>query len=107
MEFQLNPDPEDGKPSSLSLEAIAKSRDLGAAEAELADLRLRVKENEEREQRLIEQIFSAQERLGDALATEAELRIQLGRYAQFYEAVQRSRAWRVIQYIRRLVGREW
>jgi hypothetical protein len=80
---------------------------LGRAEAEAADLRLRVKESQEREQRLIESVFEAEEKYYDALAMEHDLRIQIHRFAEFNRAVQKSRAWRLIQYLRRLVGREW
>ena len=80
---------------------------LGRAEAEAADLRLRLKESQEREQRLIERVFEAEEKYYDALAMEHNLRIQIHRYAEFNRALQKSRAWRLIQYLRRLVGREW
>ena len=76
-------------------------------EGQLADLKLRVRESHEREQRLIDQTLEAEERLADQLATEHDLRIQLSRYAEFYQATQRSRPWKMIQFLRRLVGREW
>ena len=79
----------------------------GEIEAEIADLKLRLKESQEREKRLVERVFEAEERLDDALSTEHELRIQIQRYAEFNRAVQRSRPWRMIQFLRRLVGREW
>jgi hypothetical protein len=73
----------------------------------LADLKLRLLESQEREQRLIDRTLEAEEKLADELATEHELRMQIGRYAQFYDATQRSRPWKMIQFFRRLVGREW
>jgi hypothetical protein len=79
----------------------------GEIEAEIADLRLRLSESQEREKRLVERVFTAEELLGDALSTEHELRIQIQRYAEFNRAVQKSRPWRMIQFLRRLVGREW
>ena len=79
----------------------------GEIEPEIADLKLRLKESQEREKRLVERVFEAEERLDDALSTEHELRIQIQRYAEFNRAVQRSRPWRMIQFLRRLVGREW
>lgn len=79
----------------------------GEIEADVADLRLRLKESQEREKRLAEQVFLAEERLEDALSTEHELRIQIHRYADFQRALQKSRPWRMIQLLRRLVGREW
>jgi hypothetical protein len=79
----------------------------GEIEAETADLELRLKESQEREKRLVERVFVAEERLDDALSTEHELRIQIQRYAEFNRDVQGSRPWRMIQFLRRLVGREW
>jgi hypothetical protein len=93
--------------SVLDRAGSADAEALGVAEAEVAELRLRVRESEEREQRLIERVFEAEEGLAEALATEHELRVQIGRYAQFYQALQRSRPWRMIQFLRRLMGREW
>lgn len=86
---------------------IERAGRAGAIEAELADMRLRLKESQEREKRLVDRVFLAEERLDDALSTEHELRIQIHRYAEFNRAVQRSRPWRIIQFLRRLVGREW
>ncbi len=80
---------------------------LGAAEAEVADINLRLKESQDREKRLVERVFTAEEQFDDALSTEHELRIQIQRYAEFNRALQRSRPWRMIQFLRRLVGREW
>jgi hypothetical protein len=79
----------------------------GEIEAEIADLKLRLRESQEREKRLVERVFLAEERLEDALSTEHELRIQIHRYAEFNRDVKRSRPWRMIQFLRRLVGREW
>jgi septal ring factor EnvC (AmiA/AmiB activator) len=86
---------------------VATAGRAGEIEAELADLKHRLKESQEREKRLVERVFLAEERLDDALSTEHELRIQIHRYAEFNRAVQRSRPWRMIQFLRRLVGREW
>jgi hypothetical protein len=80
---------------------------LGAAEAELADLKLRVSESLEREQRLIERVFEAEEKFYDALAMEHELRKHISHYVRFQKDLQSSRPWRMIQLLRRLVGREW
>jgi hypothetical protein len=97
--------PGHSSPASPDLNDLARA--LGKAEAELVDLTLRIKESEGREQLLIDQVFSAQEALANARATEEELRMQLNRYGQFYEAVQRSRAWKIVQSLRRFFGREW
>jgi acetyl-CoA carboxylase carboxyltransferase component len=79
----------------------------GEIEAEVADLRLRLKESQEREKRLVERVFTAEELLDDALSTEHDLRTQIHRYSEFNRAVEKSRPWRMIQFLRRLVGREW
>jgi hypothetical protein len=79
----------------------------GEAEAEAADLRLRVQESLARERRLIDRTLEAEEKLEDALHTEHELRQQIEKYATFHRAVERSAAWRVIQKLRGLLGREW
>lgn len=98
---------EASKREEQAQQAIRLSAALGEAQAELADLKLRVRESEEREQRLIERVFEAEDGVAEALATEHELRVQIGRYAQFYQALQKSRPWKTIQSLRRLVGREW
>jgi hypothetical protein len=87
--------------------AIPDARKCGENEAELLQLRLRLKESATREVRLVERTVLAEENLENALATEHELRLQIGRYAEFHRAVTHSAPWRLIQYLRRLVGREW
>jgi len=87
--------------------AIPDARKCGENEAELLQLRLRLKESATREVRLAERTILAEENLENALATEHELRLQIGRYAKFHRAVTRSVPWRLIQFLRRLVGREW
>ena len=91
----------------LESETIGIAEALGAAEAELAEARLRVRESQEREQRLMAQVFDAEERLAETLSTEHELRMQIARYAEFHEAVKKSRSWKLLQFVRRLFGREW
>jgi hypothetical protein len=39
--------------------------------------------------------------------TERELRAQVERYAAYHRAVERSMAWRIVQFLRGLVGRRW
>ena len=79
----------------------------GEIEAELFDLKLKVQESQEREKRLAERTSVAEERLEDALSKEHDLRIQIHRYAEFNRALKKSRPWRMIQFLRRLAGREW
>jgi hypothetical protein len=79
----------------------------GAAEAEAADLRLRLQESHGRERLLRERALRAEERLEDALRNEHDLRGQIDRFSEFHRAVVRSAPWRVIQFLRGLVGRKW
>ena len=87
--------------------SLPDARKCGENEAEVLQLRLRLKESVTREVRLAERTILAEENLDNALATEHELRLQIGRYAEFHRAVTHSAPWRLIQYLRRLVGREW
>ena len=80
---------------------------MGALEAQVAEFKLRLRESHEREKRLGEQTLIAEENLQKALSTEHELRTQLHRYAEFNTTLKKSRAWQMIQFLRRLVGREW
>ncbi len=73
----------------------------------MADLRLRLKESQEREQVLVGRVFEAEEKYYDALSKEDDLRKQVHRYVEFNRALRNSRPWRLIQFLRRLVGREW
>jgi hypothetical protein len=85
----------------------AAARKLGELEAELLHLRLRLKESLARELRLVERTMTAEETLENALATEHELRQQIERYSNFHRAVEQSRAWKLVQAVRRLFGRAW
>lgn len=87
--------------------ALSDARKCGEIEAEVLQLRLRLKESATREVRLVERTVLAEENLENALATEHELRLQIGRYAEFHRAVTHSAPWRLIQFLRRLVGRQW
>lgn len=80
---------------------------VGAIEAELADLKLRLTESHEREQRLIQVSKELEETLEGAPKREHELRRDLERLAAFNRGVEQSRAWKLIQRVRRLFGREW
>jgi hypothetical protein len=87
--------------------AVSDARRLGEAEAETLHLRLRLKESLARELRLVERTVKAEENVENALAAEHDLRLQLERYAEFHRAVGHSAPWKMIQFLRRLVGREW
>ena len=86
---------------------LAEARKLGELEAEVLHLRLRLKESLARELRLVERAVKAEENVENSLANEHELRLQVDRYADFHRAVERSRAWKLVQSLRRLLGREW
>jgi hypothetical protein len=92
--------PEDGR-------SLGVARRQGEAEAEVLDLTLRLKESLTREHRLLESLEEMREALEYSGQTERELRIQLERYAMYHRAVERSFAWRTVQFLRRLVGRAW
>lgn len=87
--------------------ALAQARTFGELEADVVHLRLRLKESLARELRLVERTTKAEEALENALATEHELRLQVERYSGFHRAVEHSRAWKMIQAVRRLFGRAW
>ena len=85
----------------------ASAREVGALEAHVAELKLRLRESHEREKRLGEQTLLAEENVQKALSVEHELRTQLHRYAEFNVTLKKSKAWQMIQFLRRIVGREW
>lgn len=92
---------------------LALARQAGRLEAEAFDRALRDAEQREREERLGRLAWEAAgETLGDGLAAgapEAVWRLQqdVARLAAFHQAVQRSRAWRLVQWARRPFGRAW
>jgi hypothetical protein len=87
--------------------SLAAARRQGEAEAEVLDLNLRLKESLTRERRLLESLEEMREALELVGQTERELRVQIERYATYHRAVERSFAWRTVQFLRRLVGRAW
>jgi hypothetical protein len=95
------------EPIEETSRAMPDAQKCGEAEAEVVNLRLQLKESLAREARLVERTVQAEEVVENTLATEHELRLQIGRYADFHRALMRSGPWRLIQILRRLVGREW
>jgi hypothetical protein len=83
------------------------ARKQGEAEAEVLDLTLRLKESRTRERRLLESLEEGREALEQCRRLEHELRLQIERYATYHRAVERSSAWRFVQFLRGLVGRKW
>jgi hypothetical protein len=93
--------------SSDEARALLAARRQGEAEAEVLDLNLRLKESLTRERRLLETVEEMREALEFVGQTERELRAQVERYAAYHRAVERSMAWRIVQFLRGLVGRRW
>jgi hypothetical protein len=96
---------------------LARERQLGFDQGEAFDRRLREQELADREERLSRSVCG----LGAGGAAHAEpegdgvrpalgalwLQDEVERLRSFYQAVQGSRAWRLTQILRRLVGRAW
>ena len=91
---------------------LADARLRGRREAEAFDLRLREEETREREGRLAALDLAA----GGEEDHEAEsvspgevwrLRQEVKQLTEFRRAVLSSRSWRVLQRLRRLIGRAW
>src|SRR5436853_348336 len=101
-------------------EDLEQAAQLGRLKAERLDAELRAAEQREREIRLSRMVWegSGAEPAGPpALAFEGgggggaaeiwRLRQDVERFAAFHQAVQRSRAWRLVQWARRPFGRAW
>ncbi len=89
---------------------------LGREEGEAFDRRLRETERREREDRLSRIAWGGSGLVetdppGFAAvptATEVlDLQREVRRLTHFHDAVQRSRAWRLAQRLRRMIGRQW
>jgi len=93
---------------------IAKEKNAGTLEAQSFDLRLRVLEAHEREDRLV-RLVSERPDLAAAPAPFAmydavvvsRLQQQIELLAGFQRAVLRSKGWRLLQALRRPFGRAW
>lgn len=93
-------------------EALGAARELGRLDGEAFDTRLERAEAKAREKRLTElawspraehQMWGSREAVHKVLQLEARVQ-ELGHYVK---AVQTSTPWRIIQWLRSLVGREW
>ena len=90
------------------------SRTLGRMEAQRFEAALRAQESREREDRLARLAWSSED-LGNVLSTGGgessavvrRLQQDVERLAGFHHAVLHSKAWRMIQRMRRVVGRAW
>lgn len=90
------------------------SRTLGRMEAERFEAALRAQESREREDRLSRLAWGSDDvghilaaGGGESSAVVRRLQQDVERLAGFHHAVLHSKAWRVIQRLRRVVGRAW
>jgi len=99
----------------LPSESPSRDRSVTELETEVADLRARVEEGLARESRLREAALQLQHTTERALQSEIEryaaaeraLQSEIERYAAYHRAVASSTGWRILQFLRRLAGREW
>lgn len=99
---------------ALPTDEIDEARRLGRLEAERYDLTLREREGREREERLVRLAVGAEDSwetaaplLNDSSSTVWRLQQDNERLAEFHRAVVNSKAWRLIQALRRPFGRAW
>jgi len=93
---------------------LTSERQLGYEQGEGFDRHLREREHAEREERLSRLAWGVGE-AEDALDTAPlppelstlQLRNDFERFRSFHDAVQKSRAWRLAQRLRAVVGRAW
>jgi hypothetical protein len=99
--------------SDLHQQRLEIERRHGVREGEAFDRRLREREMAEREERLSRMVWGVEQvqSLDAAPAWPAlgtlQMQDELARLRSYYNAVQKSRAWRLTQHLRRLVGRAW
>jgi hypothetical protein len=96
------------------MDELAEARRFGRLEAERHDLGLREREGREREDRLVRLAAGAETagEPGESVATGSSstlwrLQQENERLAEFHRAVTHSKAWRLIQALRRPFGRAW
>ena len=92
---------------------LEQARQLGRLKAERLDLTLRRKEERERERRFAHLAWGGEEPPAPqddprpAVAETWRLQQEVERLAAFHRAVLHSRAWRIVQLLRRPFGRAW
>lgn len=101
------PQPSPADLAAAESRRLAEARKQGEAEAEVVDLKLKLEESLTRERRLLETVTELQETVEHLRRVEGEVRSQLERHATFHRDLERSLGWRVLQSLRRLVGRGW
>jgi hypothetical protein len=96
------------------MDELDDARRLGRLEAERYDLGLRERESREREDRLV-RLAAGAEMAGEPVEFGAtggssalwRLQQENERLSEFHRAVTHSKAWRLIQALRRPFGRAW
>lgn len=101
------PQPSAADSAATEARLLAEARKQGEAEAEVVDLKLKLEESLTRERRLLETVTELQETVEHLRRVESEVRSQLDRHVTFHRDLERSLGWRVLQSLRRLVGRGW
>jgi hypothetical protein len=100
--------------SSFPIDELDEARHLGRLEAERYDLRLRERESREREERLVRLAAGAETAgepeefvAGGGSSSLWRLQQDNDRLAEFHRAVVNSKAWHLVQALRRPFGRAW
>jgi hypothetical protein len=81
--------------------------ELGRLDTEMTDIRLRLKEGQTRESRLVSQLEAAEQRVHSASRLEHDLRREIERSEKYRSAIEASHGWKAIQAVRRIFGRRW
>lgn len=91
-------------------QTVLAARERGLLAAAVFEQSLRQEESRQREDLFGRQVWApagAGQVAGDAAATIQRLQAEVDHYSGFYSAVVNSKSWRLIQVVRRLVGRGW
>ena len=97
-----------GRMPEKILQAVDRGPETGRRNGELKalvkDLELKLAESFDRERLLGEKLDATD---GEAVSRERELHQKLRTCMEFHEKVDRSRSWRILQFLRGLFGRRW
>jgi hypothetical protein len=91
----------------LEDERSERDRRMSLLEDQRLDQERRATQLERENEKLEHDIQESSKSLEGSRRIERELRLQVERYAAFHRALEHSAAWRILQYLRRLVGRAW